>query len=515
MGMEVTQLPNMATVHLTCAAAVGTKKTDLPQRSKSSKKAPPPWLAHASEEGPPEPLEITTDNLIPNYIPPCELLVPRGRSYMPFQRQGILFALAHRHTLIADEMGLGKTIQAIGVLNQLEDVRRVLIVCPKSLRINWINELKRWSVKFRLFDIVSYNKLGEVTDSYDLAILDEAHYIKTSDSQRSIAARKVLRRAKRILMLTGTPVENRPVELWPLVQILDPETFDPPGVANGIPVERSGMGGGARNFVRRYCDAKMKGQVVRPGKGRPGGYRKVFDVGGASNIEELGDALRATCMIRRQKRDVLKDLPPKRRQIIIYEAPDRAIIENEAKWFAKAGLDYESDVAALTKANISFPELAEARVKTGKLKAPYVVEHIEEMLRNGIEKVVVFAHHKEIVWAYDDALSIYGSVVYTGDCTEEMRDKAVRKFQTQAETRIFIGSHKAAGVGLTLTAASHMVIAEMDWKPMVQAEDRIHRIGQSEPVLIQIPVFDMSVDSNMAKLIVKKMNMADGILEED
>ena len=190
------------------------------------------------------------------------------------------------------------------------------------------------------------------------------------------------------------------------------------------------------------------------------------------------------------------------------------MINAEHEALHATGLDYENTIEDLQKATLLFSELASARKHSGLAKVPAVVAHVNDLLENkGVQKVVVFAHHQEVVWALEDAWVHWQAVALTGSMTEEMRHRSVHLFQTNPDTRIFVGSLSAAGVGITLTAASHMVFAEIDWKDMRQCEDRIHRIGQKDSVLIQTLVFDWSVDANMIKLVIEKMKVAEQAID--
>ncbi|MDD5719965.1 MAG: SNF2-related protein, partial [Candidatus Krumholzibacteria bacterium] len=247
------------------------------------------------------------------------LPVPAGLEYLPYQAEGIEFALGRRNTLIADEMGLGKTIQALGVINAL-DIRRVLIVCPASLRINWAREARKWLCRRREICIVNekntvlagaeivicnYDRVWDYWDRlaavhWDLLIGDEAHYLKNPKSQRAKASlggmiktalgnkrkRGIAASAARLRLLTGTPILNKPIELYPLLKALDRERW----------------GQAWLWYATRYCAATRQ---------RVGRDKEVWDTSGASNLDELQRILRGTVMIRRRKMDVLKDLPPK------------------------------------------------------------------------------------------------------------------------------------------------------------------------------------------------------------
>lgn len=446
--------------------------------------------------------------------------VPNGLSLLPFQRAGVAYAKDRTGTLIGDEMGLGKTIQAIALTNIWSDVHRVLVICPAFLRINWQREFARWStrgLKTGIVDrsvwpsvpecdlkvvIVNYDVLSRHVDAlkvgWDLVILDEAHYIKNPDAQRTKLALGVT--ARRRLYLTGTPMLNRPRELWTLVNSLAPKVFP-----------------SKYGFLHRYCGPE---QVFVPGKGM------VTKFDGGSNLDELYRKLREWLLLRRTKDDVLKDLPPKRRTVICVEANGSdALIRKEFAALEKAcekagaavaGLAYEDAVAALQQAEeIAFQEMSEVRHEVALAKVPKVIEYVLGMLEGGIEKVVVFCHHKDVAAQLFVGLADYSPVVCTGDMTKENRQWSVDTFQANKKARVFIGTIMAAGVGLTLTAASNVVFAELDWVPgnISQAEDRCHRIGQHDSVNVYHLVFDGSLDSKMAKMIIEKQGVADRTLD--
>jgi SWI/SNF-related matrix-associated actin-dependent regulator 1 of chromatin subfamily A len=206
---------------------------------------------------------------------------------LPFQKEGVAFALDREASLIADDMGLGKTVQAIGVINEDASVRRVLVVCPASVRIPWQREFDQWLKRsFTIavvgvncqkplsgdgITIINYDRLARFENelgAYDLAVLDECHYIKTPSSRRTLAASRI--RARRKLALSGTPLLNRPIELYPVLRWLDPQRWPAKGYFR---------------FGMRYCAAKHNGFG--------------WDLSGASNLPELSALLRSTVMIRR------------------------------------------------------------------------------------------------------------------------------------------------------------------------------------------------------------------------
>lgn len=534
-----------------------------------------------------------------------EVPVPAGLAYMPFQKAGIAYALARDSVLYGDEMGLGKTVQALGVINARTEIKNVLVVCPKSLSINWLREAERWIVdaqrrfEFHVVDedaaipksanfiIVHYNRVtivektakckackgtgvtgfkcaahGEaacercrppskacdacegrgkialpplnksIVDSlmartWDALIVDEAHYIKNPKAERTRAVlgspmRKggagkppvpategLAGRSKQKLFLTGTPILNKPIELHPLLRTIAPREF-----------------GDFMKFAMRYCDGHQE----------YAGRQLVWNFDGASNLEELQERLRATCMVRRLKKDVLTELPPKRRQIVRLGGDEEAV---EREWAAWRSFEDEAEMAASDLAlakdsgneteyieavkklkyveRVAFMEMSAHRHAVAVSKIPAAIEHIETLLEGGTDKVVVFAHHNDVVEKVlahfgTSAVGIYGKIN-----DKDIRQAAVDRFQNDPAVKLFVGSIGAAAEGITLTAASVMVFIELDWTParVCQAEDRIHRIGQKLSVLIQHLVVDGSLDAHMAEMLIAKQAIADKALDND
>ena len=458
---------------------------------------------------------------------------PAGLAYLPYQLAGINYAQNRKATLIADEMGLGKTIQAIGLINSDPAIRKVLVICPASLKLNWQMEMRKWLVGEQSVElanglwpaadivIINYDVLAKWRTAidavdWDLLVVDEAHYVKNPKALRTKlllgskdGSVQPIKAARRVF-LTGTPIVNRPKELWPLVEALDPQD----------------MGRSFFGFMKRYTNAH---QIDA---GRAG---LKWDFSGASNLEELQQRLRSKFMIRRLKADVLTELPAKRRQIIPVQATGAAARAVEAERAFHAAMEaeaaaaraeaermraagdregYEAAVARLRNAqSIKFEEMSRLRHQTAVLKIPHVIEHLTECLE-GEEKIVCFVHHHDVADALAEAFP--GAAVLTGQISNmAVRQAAVDRFMTDPQCRLFIGSIGAAGVGLTLTVASHVVFAELDWVPgnVSQAEDRCHRIGQRNSVLVQHLVFDASIDARMAKVIVEKQAVIEAAVD--
>ena len=422
-----------------------------------------------------------------------QIPVPDGLAYLPFQKAGIAYACERKNTLIGDEMGLGKTIQAIGVIN-LTTPKTVLVVCPASLKLNWKIEMVKWLVAERTIDIVNgggdqipanpdiiiinYDVLTKhakalQSRTWDMVIMDEVHKIKNPKAKRTIQAVSI--KANRKVLLTGTPITNRPIELQPIAGYLDHKSF-----------------GNFFYFAKKYA----------------GAYKSRFgwDFSGSSNLDELQRRLRQAFMIRRKKDEVLRDLPAKVRQVIVL--PNKSYSHELAKEFeALADAVEETSFEA-----VSFERMSIVRHEMALAKVNDVVDHLADL----DHQVVVMAHHKDVVQDIKEGLEAFGKkvVTLTGDCNQTHRQESVDTFQA-GKADVFIGTIGAAGVGITLTKASHVVFAELDWVPgnVSQAEDRCHRIGQEDSVLVQHLVVDGSIDARMAEALVEKQKVLDRALD--
>ena len=462
-----------------------------------------------------------------------EVPAPEGKALLPFQRAGVDFILGRDATLVGDEMGVGKTITTIGVIN-LDKPGNVLIVVPASLKLNWRNELNDWLVDDypihivngggskawtyeggRGIVIMNYDLLKKHADAireheWDLLVADEAHYIKNDRTQRAKYLKgyrdKVIGengevvkdergrakyeqkvepiKAKRRVLLTGTPLTARPKDLFGMLNYLDaanwPSFF---------------------KFAQRYCDAHHNGYG--------------WDFSGASNLDELQERLRSTIMVRRLKKDVLTELPPKRRQTIVFEASTRA---EKAALAAEAELreELESVIDDLEGGKgFLFEEISRVRHETALAKLPKVIDQVRDMLENG-EPLVVFGHHRDVIGGIRDALTEDGHrvVLVDGGTPAQARQDAVDAFQN-GDADVFVGTMGAAGVGLTLTRASNAIFAEIDWTPatLSQSEDRLHRIGAESPVNIYHLVLDGSIDARIAEVVVAKQEVFDAALD--
>jgi SNF2 family DNA or RNA helicase len=464
------------------------------------------------------PSSFATDS---NINIPC----PSDLSYLPYQKGGIAYALARkgktRGCLIADEMGLGKTIEAIGFMNASPEYHTILILCPKSVKLNWYAELKKWWLYFEKpsyrVHITNYSNLFKVAGrGWDLIILDEAHFIKNPESQRSKEVKRICTYAQFRLLLTGTPEPNRPLELWPILQLIDPERWDPAGLYEGKKVS-AGSNAGFNKFTLRYCDAKDKviGKYYNSYT-KKFDYKIIKDIKGASNLEELQTRLRGTVMIRRLKKDVLSELPPKRRQILLLPAESTSDGEIDNKFNEEEWPDDLDECMKIINEGkkISFKEFSQERHRIGINKVEDALQHIRNLFLY-LDKLVVYAHHLDVINSLYQSLKEFNPRIIIGDTSEDKRFKIVNEFQTDESCKLFIGSIKAAGTGITLTAASHMLFVESSYTPndVSQAEDRIHRKGQTGFTLIQHMLRNNTLDAHLLRLVIKKQEIIDTTLD--
>jgi SWI/SNF-related matrix-associated actin-dependent regulator 1 of chromatin subfamily A len=432
--------------------------------------------------------------------------------FFPYQLEGIRFAMERRGTLLADEPGLGKSAQAIGVINADPTIQSVVIICPAVMRLPWKRELLLWITReysigiigidqdaaYSDIVIVNYDRLAtpwlQDRRRQDLVIIDECHYCKNPRSQRTRRATSF--QAPRQLALSGTPLLNNPVELPPILSWLDPITWP-----------RSSW----FDFSQKYGGAIYTG------------FR--WEYKGGTNLDELSTRLRSSVMIRRTKQEVLPELPDKLRSIIELQpgADIAQLVKAELDAFeqfeAAVGSHadgYDQSVKSLQPACIvAWEYLATVRRQTAEAKVPYVVEFVSETLAAGIQKLVVWAHHRSVALSIQAGLSAHSPVLVLGGMKPKDRQAAIDEFQTNPDVRVFVGGITAAGLGITLTSASHCVFAELSWVPaeMSQAEDRLHRIGQHDSVLVQHLVLTGSLDSIMARRLFKKQKIVTAVLD--
>jgi SWI/SNF-related matrix-associated actin-dependent regulator 1 of chromatin subfamily A len=440
---------------------------------------------------------------------PC----PSTESYLPFQRAGIQYALAVKRAIIADEMGLGKTVQALGVANTIK-AKKILVICPASIRLQWLTQCRRWLIDgkerfiYPIFNskngvpknadivIISYDlstspSIWEsiASRSWDLLILDEAHYLKNYNAARTrtILGSEVVKSTEFVVALTGTPLPNRPHELHTIVKAL-----------NWSAIDRMSF----KKFTAIYNPEIRKNNIIVARSTR--------------FLLELQTRLRANLMIRRTKSEVANELPAK-----TYE-----IIEVEQTGGIKKALAAESlltlDISKIGRLTIEERSaIATVRRQMGIAKAPLVVDYIDTLLSGGLQKLVVFAWHHDVIDLISDGLKKlkHDHVVLTGKTPATSRANLIDSFCNNESVRVFLAQLQAGGTGIDglQKAANFCVFAECSWTfgDNEQAADRLHRSGQDLPVTVQFLVAPGSIDKRVLTAALEKCRIANEALDKE
>jgi SNF2 family DNA or RNA helicase len=439
----------------------------------------------------------------------------------PFQAQGVAFITSRDgRALIGDEMGLGKTVQALAYLQAHPAIRPAVVVCPASLKLNWAREAVRWmeGVNVHVIDgrynggqlpkadlyVINYDVIPDKRNGKQVQngtgwwshlkaikpqsiILDECHYIKNTKALRTRDTCKLCKGVPSVICLSGTPIVNRPIEMYNAINIIEPGVFP-----------------SFWRYAQQYCGATHNGFG--------------WDFSGATNTEELHDKLTRTIMLRRLKRDVLKELPPKVRTVVPLELSAKCEREYQRAdadllgWLRETqGADAAANASA-AEVLVRIEKLKQLCVR-GKMKA--ALEWIHNYLEEA-EKLVVFCTHTETIHALVKEFGETQTVVIDGSVPGAQRQDRVDRFQADPTVRLFIGNIKAAGVGLTLTAASATCFLELGWTPGEhdQAEDRIHRIGQeADSVNAYYLLADSTIESEIATLLDEKRKVLASVLD--
>jgi SWI/SNF-related matrix-associated actin-dependent regulator 1 of chromatin subfamily A len=422
----------------------------------------------------------------------------------PYQIRGVFSIKRFKgRALLADEMGLGKTIQALMWLHKRKAFPCV-IVCPAFLKWTWEREARNnlgiaanilsgkrpknkqltqggvFIINYEILDawVPHLKKLGIRS-----VILDECHYVKSRDSKRYKATEKLCEGVKYCVALSGTALTNRPAELWTTLHLVRPDLFK-----------------SFFSFAWRYCKpTKRFGRWM---------YK------GASNLPELHSLLKSTVMIRRLKSDVLTELPSKTKHIIPMDMSDPAeynTIKTDFMTWLKA--NKPDSIKSTSKAKIVV-QLGVLKRAAARLKLPSVFAWIDNFLEESTGKLVVFGVHRSIVEAIFERYKGQAVLVH-GGVKGKARQAAVDAFQTNKRIRVFVGNIQAAGTGLTLTAASTLAFAEIGWVPAdcLQAEDRIHRIGQTKNATIYYLVARDSIEERLCEILQSKQKVLNATLD--
>ncbi|XP_049905248.1 SWI/SNF-related matrix-associated actin-dependent regulator of chromatin subfamily A-like protein 1 [Epinephelus moara] len=423
-------------------------------------------------------------------------------SLMPFQSEGVNFAVSKQgRLLLADDMGLGKTVQAICIAAYYRNEWPLLVVAPSSVRFTWAEAFRRWlpslspdsinvvvkakdNLRSALVNIISYDLLSRMDkqqsgNPFNVLIMDESHFLKNIKTARCKAALPLLKAAKRVILLSGTPAMSRPSELYTQILAVRPTLFPR-----------------FHEFGIRYCGATQATWG--------------WDYSGSSNLGELKLLLEECLMLRRLKRDVLSQLPSKQRKVVTVtidgvNARIKAALSAAAKQLANGHRNKIQEKEALL---IFYNHTAEAKLQA-------IMEYITDTLECGREKFLVFAHHKLVLDHITTELvkKNVSHIRIDGSTPSAERQQLCDKFQYTTKTCVAVLSITAANMGLTLHSADLVVFAELFWNPgiLIQAEDRVHRIGQTSNVNIHYLVAKGTADDHLWPMIQEKMNVLEQV----
>lgn len=404
-------------------------------------------------------------------------------SLMPFQKGAMSWLSSRPIAFLALEQGLGKTVVA-----SVDLVPPAIVVCPASMKWAWHAELATWRPELQVQVIrkakdaiqpdadvwvVNYDILDRVDlPTAHTVIADESHYAKSYKAKRTKALSALIKKSQRVRLLSGTPVVNRPIELWPMLYATRTTKL------------------GYHEFGLRYC----------------GGWKTpwdTWDFSGASHLDELNQML-APVMLRLTKAQVLPELPDRTFRVVALDLP----VDKREQAFS-------IDAIERNPQPVAFEALPDILHLNAHRKLPMALQHIRDTLET-VEKVVVFAHHTDIIEELITALAEFSPVRVTGADSPESRHQSVDRFQNDPACRVFVGNIRAAGVGLTLTAASRVIFVESSWTlaDLLQCADRCHRIGQKNPVLAEILTIHQSIDAHMLHAALRKMDIINRIIKE-
>ena len=415
----------------------------------------------------------------------------------PYQAAGVRYLEGKRgRALIADEPGLGKTVQALAYIRRHPELRPVVVVCPAIVREHWRREIAKWlrwepsavevltgkssrPLTTRDVYIVNYDVLASwlhrlVPLAPRIVVIDESHYVKNRRAQRAAAVADLVQGAVSVIALTGTLVANRPDEALNQVRLVRPDLF-PSWAA----------------FMKRYMGAE---------KGAYG-----WKVGQPSHLQELEERLRLHLMVRRQKSQVLAELPELQR-VTVPMGVDLA--------------DYNEVLGPLLKRLASkalttgqtIQDLTELRQAAARAKLAGTVEWIADLADAG-NPIVVYAHHH---WVLDRLAKALGAPCLDGRTPQKQRREHIDLFQA-GEVPVMVCGTRAVGVGIDLYRAQDCVTVEFDWSPSahVQAEARLHRLGQAGSVTSYYVAAIGTIDEAMMAMLDAKQEMAEGVLGTD
>ena len=435
---------------------------------------------------------IIKDNSVKNVV--IDYSKYSHRPPLEHQKEAIQKLVENKKFILADDMGLGKTTSTI--IAALEaGSKKALIICPATLKINWKREIENYSDKTVFiaesknfsteadFVIINYDIIKNFHDTkkkdesqilasnFDLVIVDEAHYIKNATAQRTKLINDIIKNTERIWLLTGTPMTSRPIDYFNLLSIID------------SPVAKNWMA-----YAIRYCSGYQFNV----------GGRKVWNVTGASNLEELRDRTLGLTL-RRLKENVL-DLPDKIITPVYLRLKSKSyenVMGEYYDWYDKNPEESKS----LT---VQFSKLTKVRQIIADEKIAQTIELAENILEQD-KKVIIFCNFTD---SLNKITEHFGktAVKLDGSMSKPERQNSVDQFQDNPKVKVFVGNIKAAVVGITLTAAEAVIMNDLSFLPSdhAQAEDRAYRYGQKNNVLVYYPIFENTIEGIIYDILNNK-----------
>lgn len=432
------------------------------------------------------------------------LPIPQGKKLDPYQVDGVKFSLTRNNSYLAFEQGLGKTpmsaVIANAVFKKYLYLSRVLIVVPPFLISNWLRELENWNATNMPVtairtskDLEDWNGPLGVTIfpdsllsskvlklltiySFDLLIVDEAHRHNNSKSKRSsalIGEHGIADSCEKVVLLSGTPMRNRPIELYACLSRF---------ASNLISFR------GYYSYANKFCDARYI-QISKS--------KKVFDVSGASNVPELREDIKDFMKIERAKDHL--DLKWSERIVMLDGKLNKNVKKLEKSLLSKHKL---SDLIS----NNSLGEIATYRTMLSKIKLKPASDYIENILEYSDQSIIVFAWHTDLILGLHDSLSKYKPLLIYGGVRTKDRDEIEKKFQNK-KSRLLIANIQTM-VGLNLTSGTRGIFVESSWVPADndQAKKRMIRRGQKENVSIEHLVIADTLDEYVLRRVLEKQD---------
>jgi SWI/SNF-related matrix-associated actin-dependent regulator 1 of chromatin subfamily A len=425
------------------------------------------------------------------------------RPPLSHQKEAIEKLVGNDKYILADDMGLGKTTSTV-IASLESDVEKVLIICPASLKINWQREIenytdkeisiiegKKWEPSD--YTIINYDILKNFHDpkhpdksdilnyGFDLIVMDEAHYIQNKKAQRTKIANDIVKKVGKVWLLTGTPMTSRPMNYYNLLDLVD------------SPVADNWMA-----YAIRYC-AGYQFSV---------GPKKVWNVSGASNLEELRDRTKPQ-VLRRLKEDIL-DLPEKIITPVYLRLKSRDYEKLMGEYY-----DWYNSSEDSTSLTIQFSKLMMVRQVIAESKIKDTIEIAENIIEQG-KKVIIFTNFTDTL---NKIVDHFGktAVKLDGKMSKPQRQHSVDEFQNNEKINVFVGNLKAAGVGITLTAAEAVIMNDLSFVPAdhSQAEDRAYRYGQKFSVSVYYPIFENTIEGIIYNILTNKKNIFETVMGDN